>query len=321
MNVLLRFEDRYGCYSLFKYCKSILNSGLCGIGIENGLTCNGVFEVEAALLDNYDYVILIFDMDNSEDGMGCLNSKILKSRLQKFSGLNDKDSDLKSAIKDKLILIPVFFCFETIPLFSHELQSYLLEVEGLKATQSLEMLELFRSFYDICYQDPEVFENILDITSKNYLDNIRLKVKEITGVATEKWTIQKFYATYYKEILKTKFSKFNEGHNGFSFFTEKNKNKMKKNSDYVFETLINYKSSFNPYEILQSFLAAHCQFNTYLQWLYSVQDLKELESRTYRNTIGNIIQKIENYNTLLKGVKVQNKRMNEMYATLPLICW
>lgn len=78
---------------------------------------------------------------------------------------------------------------------------------------------------------------------------------------------------------------------------------MNKNTDYIFKTLDEQKSSFNPHEILQSFLTTYCQFNTYLQWLYSVQDLKELESRTYKNTIEDIMQKVEEYNTLLKGVK------------------
>lgn len=179
----------------------------------------------------------------------------------------------------------------------------MLEVDGLKSTRSLEMLDLFRKYYDICSQDPEVFENILNSASESYLDNIRLKVKEITGDVADNWTVQKFYATYYKEILKSKFSKFNEKQNGFSFFTKENKKMMRKNTDYVFKTLNEHKSKFNPHEILQSFLTTYCQFNTYLQWLYSVQDLKELESRTYKNTIEDIMQKVEEYNTLLKGAR------------------
>lgn len=316
MNILLHFEDSYGCYSLFTYCQSVLNPKSCNISgisvlIERGLTCNGVFAIDLEALDHYDYIILIFDMDGSEEGTSCLTPDILKQRLEKFSGIVNSDIKIRTAIQNKLILIPVFFCFETIPLFSQELCSYLLEVEGLKSTRSLEMLDLFRSYYDICSQDPEVFEDILNSASNSYLDNIRIKVKEITGDVADNWTVQGFYATYYREILKSKFSKFNEEHNGFSFFTGKDNKKMKKNTDYVFSTLIEHKSKFNPYEILESFLSTYCQFNKYLQWLYSVQDLKELKSMTYKNTIDDIMKKIENYNRLLKGIKVKNSKDKE----------
>ncbi len=60
------------------------------------------------------------------------------------------------------------------------------------------MLDVFSSYYDI-------FENILNSASNSYLNNIRLKVKEITGDIADNWTVQKFYATYYREILKSKF--------------------------------------------------------------------------------------------------------------------
>lgn len=51
MNILLRFEDSYGCYSLFTYCQSILNNKPCSmcnvkVAIERGLTCNGVFTID-----------------------------------------------------------------------------------------------------------------------------------------------------------------------------------------------------------------------------------------------------------------------------------
>lgn len=89
MNVLLRFEDKYGCCSLFKYCNSILNSQFykaenLNVSVENGLTCNGVFFLDSNLIDNYDFVIIVFDMDNSEDGYGCLTTEILKQRLENF---------------------------------------------------------------------------------------------------------------------------------------------------------------------------------------------------------------------------------------------
>lgn len=311
MNIFIRFEDKFGCLSLFNYSASILNKGIESVTVRGDFGCNDVFSVSQKDLDDYDYIILVFDMDNSEKGHGVLTPDLLKNRLIKSSRINCVEDDFGIIVQNKLILIPVFFCFETIPLFSQELCSYLLEVEGLKSTRSLEMLDLFRSFYDICSQDPEVFEDILNSASNSYLDNIRIKVKEITGDVADNWTVQGFYATYYREILKSKFSKFNEEHNGFSFFTKEDKKKMRKNTDYVFSTLIEHESKFNPHEILDSFLATYCQFNTYLQWLYSVQNLKELESMTYKNTIKNIMQKIDEYNYFLKGIKDMDNKDNE----------
>lgn len=116
MNVLIKFEDEYGCYSLFNYCKSVLNNEYNDI--TNGWGCNGVFNLNSVEWRQYDYIILIFDMDDSEKGLGCLTVDVLKQRLEKFSGIGDNDVKVRMAVQNKLILIPVFFCFETIPLFS-----------------------------------------------------------------------------------------------------------------------------------------------------------------------------------------------------------
>lgn len=305
MNIFMKFEDKYGCCSLFNYSNSILLKNSASVDILGDFCCNDVFSISRKDLDSYDFIILVFDMDNSEEGDGALTFNLLQNRLIKASEINCVEDDFGKTLRSKLILIPVFFCFETIPLFSHILQSYLLEISGLKSSQSLELLNLFRSHYDICSENPEVFKNILCESSKNSLDSMRTEVKNITGNVAKNWTVQKFYASYYKEFLRSKFSKFNEKQNGFSFFTKEDKSKMKKNSDYVFKTLVEHNCLFNPHEILHSFLNTECEFNTYLQWLYSVQDLKELKVMTYECMINDIEQKIIKYNNLLKGISNQ----------------
>lgn len=66
---------------------------------------------------------------------------------------------------------------------------------------------------------------------------------------------------------------------------------------------MNNNCSFNPLDIINSFLKTECQFNVYLQQLYSLQNLEDLKLLIYKNSIEDILQKITKYNLLLYGLQ------------------
>ena len=53
MNILIRFEDKYGCKTLF------INSNSClkGADIDDSLGNSGVFKITKRQASNYDYIM------------------------------------------------------------------------------------------------------------------------------------------------------------------------------------------------------------------------------------------------------------------------
>ena len=69
MNILIRFEDRYGCKTLFSYSQSCLVK--CDIVASLGNT--GVFNITKRLASSYDFIICVFDL---------LNDLVLEKNLE-----------------------------------------------------------------------------------------------------------------------------------------------------------------------------------------------------------------------------------------------
>lgn len=309
MKILIQFEDNYGCRELFSYCSSVLNSEEFKVTDGNG--CTGVFRLSNKQLLYYDYIFIIFDMDNSEDGHSVLTPELLTQRLINFSGLNSKKRN--TLVRNKIILIPVFFCFETIPLFSGKLQYFIDTLTDKESRKEIEILKVYKKHYNISIINPELFKDILNYNSEHYIANIQSEVYTITHSvnAGKTWNVQRFYASYYKNLLEAILASLYKNEDDFKL----NSIEILKRENLVFKTLLEYQCPFNPYEILDSFLKTTCQFNIYLQRLYSIKDLADLKSMTYENTIEDIMQKIKKYNDLLKGfldqniaTKVQNKQ-------------
>lgn len=67
MNILIRFEDNYGCSTLFNYSTSALLT-CSGLETVSGLGNAGVFNVSKRVSDYYDFIILVFDLDSPSTG-------------------------------------------------------------------------------------------------------------------------------------------------------------------------------------------------------------------------------------------------------------
>jgi hypothetical protein len=83
----MRFEDKYGCRTLFEHSNSVLNNN--SSVIRPGLGNKGVFKVRADDINMYDYTIIIFDLDapdtyslTSEELINTLRKSILERFLK-----------------------------------------------------------------------------------------------------------------------------------------------------------------------------------------------------------------------------------------------
>ena len=89
MNILIKFEDSYGCKTLFEHTTSILNSNKTNVQVIGSLGNTGVFKVSKREVAAVNYVIIVFDMDGEK------NSSLTSDEL--FSHLN------KQIMKDGII--------------------------------------------------------------------------------------------------------------------------------------------------------------------------------------------------------------------------
>lgn len=173
MNILLQFEDKHGCSSLFKNyfpeCEKYLD-------FNNGLSNSGVFSIEGSLLANYDLTIFVYDLDSYGDG-----SLMLKE--ESF----DAATNWMLPYIDKIVFIPVFFCFETLVLFSYQFKEILSNNNALT-----KVLLHYAKYYDYSKVIPEVLDNY-----KNNLNGVS-KYNQDKNI----FYPQMFHQEYLKNLLQ-----------------------------------------------------------------------------------------------------------------------
>ena len=163
MNILIRFEDYKGCYSLFEYnmCKYIEN---CKIDVVRGL-CNKTLVINKKIIEYYDLIICVFDLDSLDRG----SLMISEERFRKITG------NLLLKL-DKIVLIPIFFCFETILLYIHQFRNIIQQVktfaEYFGDFEDKSLLE-YINLYDYSVLSPE---NLNDYYNKVILSNLDSKI-------------------------------------------------------------------------------------------------------------------------------------------------
>lgn len=108
LNISIRFEDTYGCYTLFRNSPSILNNDT-SIEISGALGNGNVLKIKENAISKNDFVIAVFDLDGTRDIS--ITSQDLRKTLERH--IIDSEGNINEQYKNKLILIPVFFAFET----------------------------------------------------------------------------------------------------------------------------------------------------------------------------------------------------------------
>ncbi len=200
MRYNILFEDRYGCYRLYNE----INKNRCDTDIKSGLSNSGVFELdEYGDLNVYDLTIVVFDLDS-------YGNKELMLPLDKF------ENKMKSYFEylNKIILIPVFFCFETLFFYDYRFKNLILSPKKYRKGNTERLLKIYTTYYNYSKINPEN----LDYYKENmkYLEN-------------RFFPPQDFYKLYVKEIIRSLYS--NATQKDIKDNILKNFNKLKNNLD------------------------------------------------------------------------------------------
>lgn len=204
MNILLRFEDRYGCSSLFKNYFPEYKDCDC---IDEGLSNSGVFSIERTFLDSYDLIIFVYDLDSYGNG----NLMIGKDSF-------DEATNWMLSYIDKIVFIPIFFCFETLVLFSPQLRNLISMPSKFRRGDTANTLVRYKEQYDYSVLVPE------------FLDNYKEKMGLIKP-DKDIFYPQEFHQSYMRELLRSLYLKANSDEI----------RKKSKNIDLLFEYLKDFQ--------------------------------------------------------------------------------
>lgn len=196
MNVLIRFEDRYGCRILFEEVSELYDP-IKG-NTEGGLSDAGVFLMSNIDINLYDRVVMVFDLDSNKDAS--LIGDELKDRMSEFI-LDENTLKLNSDYKDKIILIPIFICYETLYLYANIIRQLIDNIHLYKDTRSVKLIKAYKKYYNYSKLTPEYTTGLAD-----NLQDIQSDMERITGnIGNTDLRTQGFHKTYGKQALITKF--------------------------------------------------------------------------------------------------------------------
>lgn len=276
----MNFEDSYGCMELFKRSNSSLKNPQGHIvDLVGDLGNAAVFDISKRIIKNYDYVIIVFDMD--EPKTDSLTSAGLHKNL---SNIWDGNGNIKEIYKNKIILVPVFYAYESLLFYYRFVRSFLGSfTQGYN--EPTKLLELYKQYYN--YADTSA-ENLLGIMHN--LEAICNGVEQITKVKSSKeWFPQTFHKSYSKQTLKCIFKSLN--------LSDKLFDKREKQLFSEIEAHPEIGFSFNDWinDIIRD-----AKLNKPYAKLLSMQDLNELSQMTIECNLSKINKTLDDYNTYIK---------------------
>ena len=146
---------------------------------------------------------MVFDLDDNVNFSltGNALKKKLKGRLLSDALL------VKDYCREKIVLIPVYFCFETLYLFSSLIRDC---IKLSSASDSI--LSLYRRYYDYSLLSPEDL-----VGFRGYAEEILRGVELLTGQKSSHSIFypQMFHQSYVKHVLKLLYSDFYDFDSGF----------------------------------------------------------------------------------------------------------
>lgn len=295
MNILIKFEDSYGCKTLFEHTTSILNPkktslnpNKTNVQVIGSLGNTGVFKVSKREVAAVDYVIIVFDMDGDK------NSSLTSTEL--FNHLNKQIMQvgvIKPEYINKVILIPTFFCFETIYLFSDKFQNTIRNINSLGNRTEHKLINLYKQYYDYGVINPENLNNI-----EKVLPDIEIAAHEIAGSTSGKqWTPQRFHASYSKQLLQVMCINKNKKNKYEGYTFDKI---IVKHEDILFRYLLGNEPWFKVEDIISG-LQLQGIFNKMFCELLTLQNLSKLSEMTIDNNMKLITELLDLYNECIKG--------------------
>lgn len=289
MNIWMRFEDSYGCATLFQYSNSFLNSEKLNVKIDDGFGNSGVFKIAKRDAERYDYIIVIFDLDDnknysltSESLLDSMSRNILKS-----------DYTIKPYYLNKLILVPIFFCYETLYLFLGQFQNLIKDIYKLEKTEPVKLIELYKSYYDYSRIHPESMYGIV-----KDLDKIKMEMLHIQNMVKQKenkFYPQHFHREYGKQLMKICFKEVVEKHG--------DKILVKKEEELFKELQRITKGSFVDTFITD--IGNKNINNDNFYKLLTIQNVNGLKNMVLtEEALKNICKRLDDYNSSIKGNKI-----------------
>lgn len=286
MNIWMRFEDSYGCATLFQYSSSYLKNEKLNIKIDDGLGNSGVFKIAKRDAERYDYIIVVFDLDDNKDYS--LTSKSLLHLMSKH--ILDSDYTIKHYYANKLILIPIFFCYETLYLFLDKFQNVIENICKLEKTEPVKLVELYKHYYDYSRVHPESMYGIV-----NYLENIKnemLNIQNMVKQKENKFYPQHFHREYGKQLMKICFKEVLKKY-GDKILTKQEERLFKELQKDTEGSFVN---------TLIADLGNKSINNKNFYQLLTIQNIDELKNMILtEEMLKEICQKLDDYNLSLKG--------------------
>lgn len=289
MNILIHFEDSHGCASLFEYSKCFKSNAL-NITVVQGLSNSGVYNISKAQFQKYDKIIVVFDLD----AMGVkgvqsdvsLTSQTLLVHL-KNKGIVDNNGNLTAKCQNKLVFIPVEFCYETINLYSDHLIGVLNNLDNYNKTQNIEILKLLKSYYDYTKLHPEYFDG-----AANIAEEIHTEICKITeDNLGDEWKAQQIHLSFSKNLLTTYFRVNNYNLSSDSL--------CKKKETKLFLEMKSQNTELQPETMIDDFYNK-AVVNKLFADLMMCQNEQDIETLCSKATLVEAIKLVDKYNKIIK---------------------
>lgn len=287
LSILMKFEDKYGCNTLFNRANVLDKICNANIDIIAGLSNTLISTITKQELENYDYILIILDMDSTSNNS--LTSKELMMQIEQLSSYKN------------IILIPVFFCYESLILYDDNIKAVLADMqtntEKYKTRNELFVKEVLK-YYNIISEP----ENLYNIGTK--IAELKDCMEQITGNEIDRgWYPQKLHTLVYDGVMHAIFKYNNINvYAGTQSNAERNKKSkiFSKNEERLFEELDKY--NIFDFEAWIKSIQENTKLNEeFAKLLRLDKEIQNLEKIVFNKMKEYICYKLDIYNKHIKG--------------------
>lgn len=273
MNISIRFEDAFGCRSLYEAFR--------GEQCVKGDLSTSVFNITKNIANMYDLIICVFDLDSVGDTNLMITQDDFKTRTIQVV-----------KYVDKVVLVPVFFCFETLVLFSLQLRKLINMPPRFRRGDTANTLIRYKEQYDYSILIPEFLDN--------YVEKMRL-IKPNKDI----FYPQEFHQSYMRELVRSLYLSANSDEI----------RKKSKNIDLLFDYLKDFQLSDDnvlTYDSILNGLVDYAEYNQEFLNLLQCSKLEDMIQYTGKENYDRIINLMNTYRIKLEG----NERISNSLTKL-----
>lgn len=291
MNILIQFEDTFGVYELFKR----YNKGISGynVKVENNISSPGILVTSRSTIaknSSIDKIIIVFDLDPIS-GRDTLDGSKLRDLLRKW--LLDKDYRIKPLYVNRVVLIPSFYCYETLYLYSYIFKDVIKICNEEDEEIDHKIITLYKKYYDYSKINPESLFNI-----NNIIECIRLEVSALKNTS-QNWTIQKFHQAYTEQILRSLFRNVSHDKDLRQIFIKK--------EDRMFDAIDRLENNYTSKELIDSIvdgMKRQSIHNYRLCKLITATSIDSIKSMILTDeSLEELCKELDEYQSSIQGIK------------------